>query len=76
MHWTDDALQLLQRIPEHIQPMAKEMMELYARQEGIETISHELMQDVRKSFEARYGEQERCPFKNDSATSVDAGMDG
>jgi len=74
MHWSDDALSLLERIPDEIRPMARQMMEQYAASQGIETISEELMKDVRKNFETRYGEQERCPFKDGSATDIDAGM--
>ena len=74
MHWSDDALSLLERIPDEIRPMAKQMMEQYAESQGIETISDEMMKDVRKSFEARYGEQARCPFKDGSAIDIDAGM--
>lgn len=63
MQWSDEALELLEKIPDEIRPMAKQMMELYASQQGIENITDGLMKDVRKGFESQYGEQKKCPFK-------------
>jgi len=65
MQWSGDALELLEKIPDEIRPMAKQMMELYAREQGIGSITDDLMKDVRKSFEAQYGEQKKCPFTSD-----------
>jgi hypothetical protein len=62
MQWSDEALELLEKIPDEVRPMAKQMMELYAKQQGIDTITDEIMKDVRASFESQYGEQKKCPF--------------
>lgn len=62
MLWSDDALELLEKIPDEVRPMAKQMMELYAEQQGIENITDDLMKDIRKSFESQYGEQKKCSF--------------
>jgi hypothetical protein len=63
MQWSDDALELLEKIPDEVRPMAKQMMELYAEQQGIENITDDLMKDIRKSFESQYGDQKApCPF--------------
>ncbi|MDX8403629.1 MAG: PCP reductase family protein [Mariprofundaceae bacterium] len=67
MQWSDEALGLLEKIPDEIRPMAKQMMELYASQQGIDSITDDLMKDVRKSFESQYGEQQKCPFKSDES---------
>ncbi len=60
--WSDEALELLTRIPDEVRPMAKQMMELYAGQQGLETITKDIMQDVRAGFESQYGAQPKCPF--------------
>jgi len=62
MLWSDEALELLEKIPDEIRPMAKQMMELYAKQQGIENITDDLMKDIRQSFESQYGDQKKCPF--------------
>ena len=31
MQWSDEALELLEKIPDEVRPMAKQMMELYAK---------------------------------------------
>ena len=62
MQWSDDALELLEKIPDEVRPMAKQMMELYAEQQGIENITDDLMKDIRQSFESQYGDQKKCPF--------------
>ena len=66
MQWSDEALELLGKIPDEVRPMAKQMMELYAEQQGIEQITDDLMKDIRQSFESQYGEQKKCPFGEDS----------
>ena len=64
MQWSDEALELLGKIPDDVRPMAKQMMELYAQQQGIENITDDLMKDIRKNFEMQYGDQKApCPFK-------------
>jgi hypothetical protein len=67
MQWSNEARQLLEKIPAEIRPMAKQMMELYAGQQGIERITDELMRDVRASFESQYGEQKKCPLTGEEA---------
>jgi hypothetical protein len=62
MQWSAEALELLEKIPDEIRPMAKQMMELYAKQQGMECITDHVMKEVRKSFESQYGEQKKCPF--------------
>lgn len=62
MQWSDDALELLEKIPDEVRPMAKQMMELYAEQQGIKNITDDLMKDIRQSFESQYGDQKKCPF--------------
>ena len=66
MQWNDEALELLEKIPDEVRPMAKQMMELYAEQQGIESITDDLMKDIRKSFESQYGDQKAsCPFNGE-----------
>jgi len=67
LHWSQEALELLKKIPEQVRPMAQQMMELYAGQQGLKEITKDLMQDVRTSFESPYGEQQHCPFTSEVA---------
>lgn len=62
MQWSDEALDLLEKIPDEVRPMAKQMMELYAREKGIDSITDDIMKEVRASFESQYGERKKCPF--------------
>ncbi|MFQ5582290.1 MAG: PCP reductase family protein [Mariprofundaceae bacterium] len=67
LHWSEEALELLEKIPDEVRPMARQMMELYARQQGIDSITEELMKDVRANFESQYGEQKKCPFTGEES---------
>ncbi len=63
--WNKDALERLEKIPDEIRPFARGMVEQYAEQEGIETITEELIVNLRRHFEKRYGEQQKCPLFSD-----------
>ncbi len=67
MQWSNKALELLEKIPDEVRPMARQMMELYAREKGIEKITDDLMNEIRNSFESQYGEQKKCPFDSSDA---------
>jgi len=49
--------------------MAKQMMEIYAAQQGLEQITSNIMQDVRAQFESQYGAQQRCPFTHEAGSA-------
>ncbi len=67
LRWSEEALQLLDKIPDQVRPMAQQMMEMYVAQQGLEEITKDLMQNLRASFESQYGEQQKCPFTGEVA---------
>jgi hypothetical protein len=48
MEWTAEALELLEKIPVFVRPMAKKKIEKQAEAEGLEEITPEFMQKVRE----------------------------
>lgn len=48
--WTDEALKALEKVPDFVRPMAKEMIEGYAYDEGAAEITPELMIKARARF--------------------------
>ena len=48
MEWTAEALELLEKIPIFVRPMAKKKIETKAEEEGITEITPEFMQKVRE----------------------------
>lgn len=48
--WSDEAKITLDKIPEFVRPMAKEMIENYARDQGATEITAELMKQARAKF--------------------------
>jgi hypothetical protein len=48
MEWTAEALELLEKIPVFVRPMAKKKIETKAEAEGITEITPEFMQKARE----------------------------
>jgi len=48
LQWNDEALASLKKIPAFVRPMVKKKIEKEAAARGLETITTELMNDIRK----------------------------
>jgi len=48
--WTPEALEALERVPEFVREMAKEMIEQFAMDEGASQITPELIKRARAKF--------------------------
>ncbi len=62
MNWNEDALERLGKIPEEFRGFARQMVEQQAEEEGVETVTDEMIVNLRKKFEGKYGEQNKCPL--------------
>ena len=53
IEWTDEAREILERIPKFARPIVKNMVEDSARQKGIPIVSASFMREVRKRMEGK-----------------------
>lgn len=50
MEWTQEALQALDRIPEHVRSMAKSSVEKAAQEQGLKQVDANVMQAIREKY--------------------------
>jgi radical SAM protein with 4Fe4S-binding SPASM domain len=68
LHWTPEAQARLNRIPSFVRGVVAERIETFARARGIDTITPELMSDIRQQMPVDFSK--RLPFFAQSRTEV------
>ncbi|MGK7344892.1 MAG: protochlorophyllide oxidoreductase [Candidatus Nitrospinota bacterium M3_3B_026] len=50
IHWTEEALKTLEKVPGFVRPMAKTMIENFAMEKGVKEVTIDIMKEARAKF--------------------------